>query len=449
LYNPKATYKIHHGDMLKVLPTLEGKFHAVFCDPPYGLEFMGKAWDSPGAVLKTAAEAGGFQDGNGGNPYSRSRVRIGCNDATDANNFEALVKLWGEAILPLLYPGALVLMFGGTRMWHRLAAGMEDAGFQLWDTLMWIHGQGFPKGQDISKLIDKASGAERVVLGKGVAGVGSNNTDSRGVYGRTFTVTEPTEASLPWAGHKTPALKPSWEPILCFRAPSQGLSYAELAQKFGSGSLNIHGGRIGTDGGTLTVVPAPKGSAATNAFGKGISGHRSEVIEDLGRYPANLALDEESAAMLDGQSGVSTSGVETSRFFYCAKPSSAERDAGLPTAQVYEANGNGFSNHISGCIHPHGNNHPTVKPIDLCKWLATLLLPPSSVGVRRLLVPFSGSGSEMIGSLGAGWDEVVGIEQEFEYCQFASARIKAHVGLMPPDDTFKIQKLNEAQPRMW
>jgi len=119
--------------MENVLPTLEGKFHAVLCDPPYGIAFMGKEWDT----------------------------------VQGPSAFQSRVKAWGEALMPLLYPGALVLMFGGTRMWHRLAAGVEDAGFEMWDTLMWLHGQGFPKAQDISKLIDKANGDERgAVIGQ-------------------------------------------------------------------------------------------------------------------------------------------------------------------------------------------------------------------------------------------------------------------------------------------
>ncbi|KKL74514.1 hypothetical protein LCGC14_2064150, partial [marine sediment metagenome] len=88
------------------------KFHAVLSDPPYGLKFMGKDWDRVSA------------------------------------------KEWGDAMMPLLYPGAIVFMFGGTRTWHRLATGMEEAGFEMWDTFMWLHGQGFPKAQAIDKLID-------------------------------------------------------------------------------------------------------------------------------------------------------------------------------------------------------------------------------------------------------------------------------------------------------
>ncbi|KKK96818.1 hypothetical protein LCGC14_2658920, partial [marine sediment metagenome] len=144
-----------------------------------------------------------------------------------------------------------------------------------------------------------------------------------------------------------------------------------------------------------------------------------------GRYPANLVLDEESAELLDEQAGESvsaggsgpksrnwkgsgntvgasfaqaTGGFDDiggpSRFFYCAKASRSERGK--------------------------ANNHPTVKPIALTKWLATLLLPPDSVKPRRLLVPFAGSGSEMVGAIQAGWDDVVGVEQSEQYAEINS-----------------------------
>ena len=235
------------------------KFHAVLCDPPYGLEFMGKDWDSAKYWDKRRNTESAKLKGTGS-------IRNAPTYA-GGNSFQSLVTFWGEALLPLLYPGALVFMFGGTRMWHRLAAGMENAGFILWDTLMWIHGQGFPKAQDISKLIDRANGNEREVVGtrKGAGGENlnilsrPNGNDSKtakscGKYGVgaksviiDIPVTIPgSEQSAPWVGHKTCALKPAWEPILAFRAPADGKNYAELAMEFGSGSLNVDAGRIGS-----------------------------------------------------------------------------------------------------------------------------------------------------------------------------------------------------------
>jgi site-specific DNA-methyltransferase (adenine-specific) len=333
----------------------DSKFHAVISDPPYGLEFANKSWDS-------------------------------CS----TNQFTS----WGTALLPHLHPGAIVLMFGGTRTWHKLATGMEEAGFELWDTLMWLHGMGFPKGQDISRLIDAELGLEREVVGRrsdsGLAQAGVYDAGFKADY----NLTAPSPESSSWAGHKTPSLKPVWEPILCFRAPRNS-NYAQLALEHGSGTINVAESRIGTEGGHITVIPAPKGSPTVNAYGKGINGRKSAAVENMGRYPANLILDEVTAPMLD----------ESARFFYCAKASPAERNSGLTDLK---------------------NTHPCVKPLSLIGYIAKLILPPASVPNRRILVPFSGSGSEMIGCLAAGWDEIVGVEMDAHFCEIARQRLEFH-----------------------
>ena len=118
---------------------------------------------------------------------------------------------------------------------------------------------------------------------------------------------------------------------------------------------------------------------------------------ELGRWPAN--------ALHDGLP------EEWSRYFYCAKASTRERNTGCDGRNI----------------------HPTVKPLDLCRYLATLILPPADrpQGPRRLLVPFSGSGSEMVGAILAGWDDVTGIEREAEYVEIAKARLSHHSGKPP------------------
>ena len=153
-------------------------------------------------------------------------------------------------------------------------------------------------------------------------------------------------------------------------------------------------------------------------------GEYSLLYNGEGRYPANLASDGE--VLPD----------KISRFFYSPKSSRGEREYGLfdlkkakadPSGEKDQPSMNGGKGnpHNRGVIEVH-NNHPTVKPIDLCRWLSTLLLPIASVGERRLLVPFSGSGSEMIGALKADWDFVLGVEREAEYCELAKSRIESH-----------------------
>lgn len=136
---------VYVGDNLKVMAQLQpNTFHAVVTDPPYGLEFMGKEWDAPwknnGAVIKDpATERGGFQDGNGGNPYSRSRIEYGRGDRS-SQLFQSWFLQRAEELLRVAKPGAHLLSFGGTRMWHRMACAIEDAGFDIRDTIMWVYG---------------------------------------------------------------------------------------------------------------------------------------------------------------------------------------------------------------------------------------------------------------------------------------------------------------------
>ncbi len=373
------------------------KFHAVLCDPPYNLAFQGKKWDDVGSPQE----------------------------------FQSKVKTWGSAMLPLLLPGALVFMFGGTRTWHREAAGMEDAGFHLWDTLMWLQSQGFPKAQSIAKLTGATADGIRADAAK------LNKTVQTSGSGWTTAKRDENTYGGPWAGHKTPQLKPAWEPILCFRAPDNNLKYAELALKYGSGCLNVDAGRIpvGEDDRHEYGVSGDEGQ---NRFLANKYERVAYEQHPAGRYPANLAMDEDTAEMLDEQSGNHpTKRVEkpcpapeipgykwgtvqgnrgargysddggVSRFFYVAKANRTERNAGLEAV----------------------NDHPTVKPIKLNRWLASLLLPPDVVKPRRLLMPFSGVGSEMIGALLAGWDEVVGVEQDAVYCKIAEARIQYWLGV--------------------
>jgi DNA modification methylase len=107
-------YDVHEGDCLQIMPTLEAEsVDAVVCDPPYGLEFMGKDWDHgvPGE------------------------------------------HFWSEA-LRVAKPGAHLLAFGGTRTHHRLACAIEDAGWEVRDCLMWLYGSGVPEVQGRGQAID-------------------------------------------------------------------------------------------------------------------------------------------------------------------------------------------------------------------------------------------------------------------------------------------------------
>jgi DNA modification methylase len=142
-YYTDPLVQLLHGDCIEVMAELQAdSVDAVVTDPPYGLEFMGKGWDKFGAEVVDAAAQGGFQDGNGGNPFSRSRVRFGAGPS-----FQAWCEQWGREALRVTKPGGYLLAFGGTRTHHRLVCALEDAGWIIRDELDWIYASGFPKGK--------------------------------------------------------------------------------------------------------------------------------------------------------------------------------------------------------------------------------------------------------------------------------------------------------------
>jgi hypothetical protein len=282
------------------------------------------------------------------------------------------VTVWAEC-LRVLKPGGHVLAFGGSRTWHRLAVAVEDAGFELRDSIAWIYGSGFPKSLDVSKAIDKKAGAEREVVTEKIVdifgeheerkekpafGIGSNgsafNGHSEGAMARE-TLPATSEAKQ-WQGWGT-ALKPAFEPVVVGRKPLVG-TVAENVLAWGVGGLNIDGSRIGT-----MVQGHRTNGKANDVYGdlSYTAGQRWESSVQ-GRWPANVILDEVSAGLLDEQSGVLKSGNlnphhklgasqnnsmsgpnqarnpranfggdsgGASRFFYVAKASKRDRNEGL------------------------------------------------------------------------------------------------------------------------
>lgn len=362
-----APWQVIEGDCLAVMPTLpEACVDAVVTDPPYGLAFMGKAWDHgvPG------------------------------------------VAFWAEA-LRVAKPGAHLLAFGGTRTFHRLTCAIDDAGWEIRDCLSWLYGSGFPK---------------------------SHNG--------------------PWGGT---ALKPAWEPIIMARKPLIGTVAANHAAH-GTGALNIDGCRIAYE---TTQNPA------TNPLYRKQAGYANGAASDLaptsytvrsepsernphdgGRWPANVVLDEAAARLLDAQSGALgfSSGTEVqgeahpsgiygsrqkegrgeigygdsggaSRFFYTAKASRREREAGLREAGRSDGREKPIDNAYLR-MSPVRNTHPTVKPVALMRWLLRLVTPAGGL----VLDPFAGSGTTGVASAEEGFRSLL-IEREPEYVKISMGRV--------------------------
>jgi DNA modification methylase len=403
-YYSDASVTIFHGDCRDAMQSMDAcSIDSIVCDPPYGLTFMGKAWDRgvPG------------------------------------------VEFWEHA-LRVAKPGAHLVAFGGTRMFHRLMCGIEDAGWELRDTMQWMYGGGFPKSHNVSKAIDKEAGAERTVI----------RTNTNG-SGKVFDVTAPaTDAAKQWDGWGT-ALKPAWEPIVLARKPFDG-TVAQNVQIYGTGALNIAACRLSTDFTSVRDGEASKASRYTERGSTNFAATPGPRGGDpLGRWPANVLLDEEAAELLDRQTGTLESGEPSgmkaggqknafgvyaggvpvtgfgdsggaSRFYYCAKASQAERNAGtsrLPQHTVGRYAQDKWSRENMGnkCA-PSANTHPTVKPIALMQWLVRLVTPPNGL----ILDPFMGSGSTGVAALSEGF-RFIGIEKDTEhgYCDIALARMKA------------------------
>ena len=393
---------------------------AVVCDPPYGLSFMGKDWDHgvPG------------------------------------------VAFWSAA-LRVAKPGAHLLAFGGTRTFHRLAVAIEDAGWEIRDTVMWVYGSGFPKSHDVGKGIDKAAGAavEKGAAFNVVGGTSASNGGSkfRSDHPDYSPYAPATDAARQWDGWGT-ALKPAWEPIIVARKPLDGTVAANVLAH-GTGALNIDGCRVGT----TKDVPASVSRARGNALSGSVDGSlRRQTGEEggfnpnIGRWPANLIHDgsDEVLAGFPQTTSVKTNfskvggfGQNTNdygndapgwinngasyadtgsaaRFFYCAKASKADRDEGCEGMEEHKRDtgrkeGNpGGDNPRNRGVHERRNHHPTVKPTALMKFLCRLITPPSGT----VLDPFMGSGSTGKAAVLEGFG-FIGIEQDAEYVDIARARI--------------------------
>lgn len=472
--------RLLHGDCVEVMAAMpDESVDVVVTDPPYGLEFMGKEWDSFRIDERNARWTGensggagaGFGEIEGGSSlpsFGKRRTtglcrRCGkrdafrnphaCGDAADwvtipvdntpmeMRAFQNWCALWAVEALRVLKPGGHLLAFGGTRTYHRMACALEEAGFEIRDSLHWIYGSGFPKSLDVSKAVDKKLGAEREVIGERAVlpGLAFESTGPS-----TVPVTAPATAAAAAAAGWGTALKPAHEPVVLARKLLNG-TVAENFMEHGTGALNIDAARVGVQGGTRQVVAkdGPTGEEVTS-YGASLGSAPGGNEDAGGRWPSNVVLAhlEECkgsgprhtevlcapgcpVAELNAMSGEteSTRQVQTSkpgkvygagaglpshtgeygyddaggaaRFFYIAKPKTRER--------------------IGGTLR---NLHPTVKPVELMRYLVRLVTPPGGV----VLDPFMGSGTT--GCACAAEDvDFIGIEQDADSYETAAARV--------------------------
>jgi len=400
--NSDSMNKIIQGDCLEKLKDIPDNYiDAIVTDPPYGIGFMGKKWDSTGIAYN--------------------------------------VELWKEC-LRILKPGGHILAFGGTRTYHRMASAIEDAGFEVRDMIEWVYSTGFPKSLNIGKAIDKKLGAERNRIK-----FAQSNTwrEKEGRMDRQATIPDNnpvTPEAKQWNGWGT-ALKPAHEPICMARKPLAEKTVAENVLKYGTGGINIDESRVETDG-----TPR-KGGATTNG---NLGWKPSKEIYTQGRFPANLIHDnseevrecfpesksagkykEDKLNTFKPDKAMFALGYQTnayagdsgnaSRFFksiiYQAKASKSERNMGCENMDIpeYRWNNAGVCQQIKG---RKGNFHPTVKPLKLMEYLVKLVSRENAT----VLDPFAGSGSTLIACKNLNRN-YIGIEIDPEYIKIIKARL--------------------------
>lgn len=404
-------YKILQGDNRETLKTLaDNSIDAIVTDPPYGIDFLGKDWDANTGALETYKEC-----------------------------------------FRVLKPGGHIVAFSAARTYHHLAITLEQAGFEIRDQIMWIYSSGFPKSQDVGRQIhkklhgkpDKQRFDPAIMIkvknpnpnvrdtngdslyeggfqkgdkdyyqhpetGKVYRALPDINGDRLAVsmegekYGVVYE--EVIEVKNEWIGWGT-QLKPAHEPIALARKPISENNIANNCQKWGTGALNIDATRVGDD-----IMPIGAHEQTGCLFNPN---KKSKFAEEtnVGRFPANVLGEIQE---------------EYQKYFYCPKVNRKERHIGFNTTNIPTNpdgiwdDGTQYQEKKQNAQGEKGNNHPTVKPVELMKYLIKLITPPNGI----VLDPFNGSGSTGMAAVELGY-EYIGCELDPNYVEIASKRIEA------------------------
>jgi site-specific DNA-methyltransferase (adenine-specific) len=404
---------------------------ACVTDPPYHLL----------STVKRFAKSGGADRTIPVKDHQYQRLSRGfMGKEWDGGDVTFQAETWAK-VLRVLKPGGYLVAFSAPKCQHRMVCAIEDAGFEIRDGLMWLFGTGFPKSHDVSKGIDALLGAERTkVAPRSVIGH-QRNIGNRRPYmddpNHTTDSDEPiTTDAMKWAGWGS-ALKPAYEPICLARKPLEGTN-AQNVLKWGAGALNIDGCRVGAGESRLSSTGgmARKANPAYGLFANTVV---TPIEATLGRWPANILHDESDEVVLmfpnskssrrtgkrtgilgefpgqdDATMGHDDSG-SAARFFYSAKASKHDRA---------------------------GSKHPTVKPVNLMRWLCRLVTPLNGL----ILDPFAGSGTTGAAAHLEGFRAIL-CEREAEYQADTVNRLRELCGEDPP--WVKLQEIASAGAPPW
>lgn len=420
--------ELRHGNCLDVLAVAARageRYHAVVTDPPYHLL----------SITKRFAKTGGADRTLPTKHHQFRRLSKGFMGKTwDGGDVAFRPETW-RLVYDVLYPGAHMAVFGGTRTFHRMAVAIEDAGFEIRDTLFWLYGTGFPKSHDVSKGIDKVLGAERdkvrprsvISHSRSIGNVRPYMSDPDHM---TVSDDPATEEAAAWTGYGT-ALKPAHEPILLVRKPLEG-TVARNVMAHGVGGLNIDGCRVpGVDApegrtrhgggvpgaGTSYELPDSRGAMPAGRWPPNILHDGSpQVLEAFGRFG-------ESKSPPVGSMGGGSGNRQSEYGLSDQRHSNGYGDSGsaarfFPTLGYTEEDYRFFYSSKANKAERMGSQHPTVKPIALLRWLARLITPPGG----RILDPFAGTGTTGAAARAEGFG-FTGIEMTDEYVEDCIRRL--------------------------
>ena len=449
VYYEDDAVTVHHGDCIEVMRGLpSGSVDSVVTDPPYGIRFMGQAWDGADIARRTqrgrdsgAQAPAGARGPHGG--YRSASVEAGrySRSLQDAWAFQEWCGEWASEALRLLKPGGVLLAFGGSRTWHRLACAVEDAGFEVRDSIAWLYGSGFPKSVDVARAIDARLGdlGARPIHGEKTvpdatlvrsAFAGGTYSDRAGATPhRTVPVSSAASAaSAAWEGWGT-ALKPAFEPCVVARRPLDG-TVADNVLAHGVGAIHVDVCRIhsaGSEGRDYKVRRLKSGSELARTGGPWHSEEGGETYVGRtkdGRWPTNVVLDDQAARALDAEAPESVSRQGKPR----AAARSGEGWGMRSTGAEYDDRGGPsrffptfrYEAKASADERPSvdGVSHPTVKPLALMRWLVRLVTPYGGV----VLDPFAGSGTTLEAAVAEGM-RAIGVEREESYLPLIATRL--------------------------
>lgn len=422
------TWRVINGNSAEVLKEYpDNHFDAVITDPPYGISFLGKDWDSKKATETTSKLT------------ALHNLPSGMKHTSLADDLEFqkwMCEIFTECAR-VLKPGGHLLAFSAARTYHHMAMAAQFAGLEIRDQIMWIYGSGFPKSQDVGRAIDRRAGKGKFTPTGATQMSGGLKEFPDGPLPRSEKLlhTPETPAAKQWSGWGT-QLKPAHEPVVMARKPVKQ-SIIDNVQEWGVGALNIDACRveyeneddknsiIGTSyksgGGFETGYNPEDRDNKDKAYTK--RNVEQYIAHQMGRFPANIIHD---GCVFPEEQG---------KYFYQAKVSRAERnvgfnDPGPHSRRARDENGKCLSmaerkpGEGVQSFHPENgreaNNHPTVKPVELMKYLIKLVTPPGGL----VLDPFNGSGSTGMAAVELGYD-YIGIEMDPKYCEIARRRIQA------------------------